>query len=45
MGKKRSREEGKDAPPADAGVDKMDEDGSDDEVHDAGGRHGISSVC
>ncbi|KAG8407171.1 Mss4p nuclear export [Metarhizium acridum] len=34
MGKKRSREEGKDAPPADAGVDKMDEDGSDDEDFD-----------
>ncbi|KAH7261397.1 protein BCP1 [Fusarium redolens] len=30
MGKKRAREEGKDVPPAD--VDKMDEDGSDDEV-------------
>lgn len=30
MAKKRAREEAKDAPPAD--VDKMDEDGSDDEV-------------
>lgn len=30
MGKKRAREEGKDVSPAD--VDKMDEDGSDDEV-------------
>ncbi|KAJ4270425.1 Mss4p nuclear export [Fusarium torreyae] len=32
MGKKRAREEGKDVPPAD--VDKMDEDGSDDEDFD-----------
>jgi hypothetical protein len=34
MGKKRSREEGKDAPPADTGADRMDEDSSDDEVRD-----------
>ncbi|KOS18055.1 Protein BCP1 [Escovopsis weberi] len=35
MGKKRSREEGgKEAPPADAGVDKMDEDNSDEEDFD-----------
>ncbi|POR31194.1 Protein BCP1 [Tolypocladium paradoxum] len=34
MGRKRSREEGKDAPPADAGVDKMDQDSSDDEDFD-----------
>lgn len=33
MGKKRAREaEGKEVPPADTNVDKMDEDGSDDEV-------------
>ncbi|KAG7415516.1 protein BCP1 [Fusarium sp. MPI-SDFR-AT-0072] len=32
MGKKRAREEGKDVPPTD--VDKMDEDGSDDEDFD-----------
>ncbi|KAF5974025.1 BCP1 [Fusarium coicis] len=32
MGKKRAREEGKDVPPAD--IDKMDEDGSDDEDFD-----------
>ncbi|KAL6884245.1 p21-C-terminal region-binding domain-containing protein [Trichoderma longibrachiatum] len=34
MGKKRSREEAKDAPPADAGADRMDEDSSDDEDFD-----------
>ncbi|KAK5998333.1 Protein BCP1 [Cladobotryum mycophilum] len=34
MGKKRSREEGKDVPPADAGADRMDEDSSDDEDFD-----------
>ena len=39
MGKKRSREDGKDAPPADAGVDKMDQDSSDDEVGTAGIPH------
>jgi protein BCP1 len=32
MGKKRSREEAKDVPPADGGADRMDEDSSDDEV-------------
>ena len=32
MGKKRSREEAKDVPPADAGADRMEEDSSDDEV-------------
>ncbi|KAL6881384.1 p21-C-terminal region-binding domain-containing protein [Trichoderma novae-zelandiae] len=34
MGKKRSREEAKEAPPADAGADRMDEDSSDDEDFD-----------
>ncbi|OTA03188.1 hypothetical protein A9Z42_0036270 [Trichoderma parareesei] len=34
MGKKRSREEAKDAPPADAGAERMDEDSSDDEDFD-----------
>ncbi|OAA43616.1 bcp1-like protein [Metarhizium rileyi] len=34
MGKKRSREEGKDAPPPDDGIDRMDEDGSDEEDFD-----------
>ncbi|PTB80676.1 hypothetical protein M440DRAFT_1436209 [Trichoderma longibrachiatum ATCC 18648] len=34
MGKKRSREEAKDTPPADAGADRMDEDSSDDEDFD-----------
>jgi protein BCP1 len=32
MGKKRSREEAKDVPPADGGADRMDEDSSDEEV-------------
>ncbi|KND87830.1 Protein BCP1 [Tolypocladium ophioglossoides CBS 100239] len=34
MGKKRTREDGKDAPPADNSVDKMDQDSSDDEDFD-----------
>ena len=37
MGKKRAREaEGKEVPPANNDVDKMDEDSSDDEVRDLG---------
>ncbi|OAQ59643.1 BCP1 protein [Pochonia chlamydosporia 170] len=34
MGKKRSREEGKEVPPADAGADRMDEDSNDEEDFD-----------
>ncbi|UKZ73647.1 Mss4p nuclear export [Trichoderma virens FT-333] len=34
MGKKRSREEAKDVPPADGGAERMDEDSSDDEDFD-----------